>query len=119
MHSNLTVESLMLRLHYVPGSHGSHGSPKRSSPWCFDLFCLRIQVLLRLVMLSHGLSFSWDIKKMRTNPTYLYINPLSRNPGSAPGALIICDFDGKVDTLSKITCHPLSKISSQTNILHY
>ena len=26
---------LMLGLHYVPGSHGSHGSQKRSSPWCF------------------------------------------------------------------------------------
>ena len=25
----------MLGLHYVPGSHGSHGSQKRSSPWCF------------------------------------------------------------------------------------
>ena len=22
------------RFHYVPGSHGSHGSQKRSSPWC-------------------------------------------------------------------------------------
>ena len=26
---------LMLGLHYVPGSHGSLGSQKRSSPWCF------------------------------------------------------------------------------------
>ena len=25
-------EHLMLGLHYVPGSHGSHGSQKRSSP---------------------------------------------------------------------------------------
>ena len=38
----------MLRLHYVPGSHDSQ---KRSSPWCFGHFCLRIQVLF-----SHGLS---------------------------------------------------------------
>ena len=44
---------LMLRLHYVPGSHGS---PKRSSPWCFGNFCLRIQVLLRFVLISHCLS---------------------------------------------------------------
>ena len=29
---------LMLGLHYVPGSHGSHGSQKRSSPWCFYSF---------------------------------------------------------------------------------
>ena len=28
-------ESLMLGLHYVPGSHGSQ---KRSSPWCFESF---------------------------------------------------------------------------------
>ena len=28
----------MLGLHYVPGSHGSHGSQKRSSPWCFYSF---------------------------------------------------------------------------------
>ena len=26
------------RVHYVPGSHGSHGSQKRSSPWCFESF---------------------------------------------------------------------------------
>ena len=31
-----SIESpVMLGLHYVPGSHGSHGSKKRSSPWCF------------------------------------------------------------------------------------
>ena len=30
--------SLMLGLHYVTGSHGSHGSQKRSSPWCFYSF---------------------------------------------------------------------------------
>ena len=29
---------IMLGLHYVPGSHGSHGSQKRSSPWCFESF---------------------------------------------------------------------------------
>ena len=29
---------LMLGLHYVPGSNGSHGSQKRSSPWCFESF---------------------------------------------------------------------------------
>ena len=28
----------MLGLHYVPGSHGSHGSQTRSSPWCFESF---------------------------------------------------------------------------------
>ena len=33
--------SLMLGLHYVPGSHGSHGSQKRSSPWCFSHFWKR------------------------------------------------------------------------------
>ena len=27
--------TLMLGLHYVPDSHGSHGRQKRSSPWCF------------------------------------------------------------------------------------
>ena len=26
--------NVMLSLHYVPGSHGSHGSQKLSSPWC-------------------------------------------------------------------------------------
>ena len=30
--------SIMLGLHYVPGSHCSHGSQKRSSPWCFQSF---------------------------------------------------------------------------------
>ena len=47
---------LMLRLHYVPDSHGSHGSQKRSSPWCFSHFCLCVQVLLSLATFSHGLS---------------------------------------------------------------
>ena len=32
----LKFEFLMLGLHYVPGSHGSHGSQKRSSLWCFE-----------------------------------------------------------------------------------
>ena len=43
----------MLGLHYVPGSHGSQ---KRSSPWCFSHFCLCIHVLLSLTTFSHGLS---------------------------------------------------------------
>ena len=51
-------EMLMLGLHYVPGSHGSHGSQKRSSPWCFSHFCLYVQVLLSLATFSHGLSRS-------------------------------------------------------------
>ena len=46
----------MLGLHYVPGSHGSHGSQKRSSPWCFSDFCFCVQVLLSLATFSHGLS---------------------------------------------------------------
>ena len=49
---------VMLGLHYVPGSHGSHGSQKRSSPWCFCHFCLCVQVLLSLATFSHGLSRS-------------------------------------------------------------
>ena len=47
---------VMLGLHYVPGGHGSHGSQKRSSPWCFSQFCLCVQVLLSLATFSHGLS---------------------------------------------------------------
>ena len=45
----------MLGLHYVPGSHGSQ---RRSSPWCFRHFCLCVQVLLSLATFSHGLSRS-------------------------------------------------------------
>ena len=65
---------LMLGLHYVPGSHGSHGSQKRSSPWCFSHFCLCVQVLLSLATFSHGLCsssvksryvFSWSVKVCR------------------------------------------------------
>ena len=48
----------MLGLHYVPGNHGSHGSQKRSSPWCFSQFCPCVQVLLILATFSHGLSRS-------------------------------------------------------------
>ena len=49
---------VMLELHYVPGSHGSHGSQKRSSQWCFSHFCLCVQVLLSLATFSQGLSRS-------------------------------------------------------------
>ena len=36
----------ILRLHYVPGDHGSHGSPKRCAPCDLVNFCLGTQVLL-------------------------------------------------------------------------
>ena len=52
------IQCLMLGLHYVPGSHGSHGSQKRSSPWCLSHFCLFVQVLLSLATFSHGVSRS-------------------------------------------------------------
>ena len=55
----------MLGLHYVPGSHGSHGSQKRSFPWCFSHFCLCVQVLLSLATFSHGLSRSAVTKARR------------------------------------------------------
>ena len=48
----------MLRLHYVLYIYGS---PKLSSPWGFGHFCLRIQVLLRLITYSHRLSiYTWQ-----------------------------------------------------------
>ena len=34
-----TVSYILLHLHYVPGSNGSHGSPKHRSPWHFGHFC--------------------------------------------------------------------------------
>ena len=48
----------MLGLHYVPGSHGSHGSQIRSRRGGFSRFCLCVQVLLSLATFSHGLSRS-------------------------------------------------------------
>ena len=47
---------LTLRLHYVPGDHGSHGSPKRSAPCDLVNFCLGTQVLLSIITFRHGLS---------------------------------------------------------------
>ena len=47
---------LTLRLHYVPGDHGSHGSPKRSAPCDLANFCLGTQVLLSIITFRHGLS---------------------------------------------------------------
>ena len=44
------------RLHYVPGDHGSHGSPKRSAPCDLVNFCLGAQVLLSIITFCHGLS---------------------------------------------------------------
>ena len=48
--------TLTLRLHYVPGDHGSHGSPKRSAPCDLVNFCLGTQVLLSIITFRHGLS---------------------------------------------------------------
>ena len=59
----------MLGLHYVPGSHGSHGSQKRSSPWCFSHFCLCVQVLLSPATFSHGLSRSAVTAEARRRAT--------------------------------------------------
>ena len=46
---------LMLCLHYVPGSQGSHSSQKRSSLWGFGQICLPIQVWLSLTTFSQGI----------------------------------------------------------------
>ena len=51
-----TGNSITLRLHYVPGDHGSHGSPKRSAPCDLVNFCLGTQVLLSIITFRHGLS---------------------------------------------------------------
>ena len=45
----------MLRLHYVPGSHGSPVCPKRSAPWDFGYFPLYIQVLTSSFAVFYGL----------------------------------------------------------------
>ena len=50
------IHFLTLRLHYVPGDHGSHGSPKRSAPCDLVNFCLGTQVLLSIITFRHGLS---------------------------------------------------------------
>ena len=50
------VAIVTLRLHYVPGDHGSHGSPKRSAPCDLVNFCLGTQVLLSIITFRHGLS---------------------------------------------------------------
>ena len=42
-----------LRLHYVPGDHGS---PKRSAPCDMAIFCLGTQVLLSIITFRHRLS---------------------------------------------------------------
>ena len=52
LHDNMVT----LRLHYVPGDHGSHGSPKRSAPCDLVNFCLGTQVLLSIITFRHGLS---------------------------------------------------------------
>ena len=49
-------EEITLRLHYVPGDHGSQGSPKRSAPCDLVNFCLGTQVLLSIITFCHGLS---------------------------------------------------------------
>ena len=49
-------EEITLRLHYVPGDHGSHGSPKCSAPCDLVNFCLGTQALLSIITFRHGLS---------------------------------------------------------------
>ena len=46
---------IMLRLHYVPGSHGSPVCPKRSAPWDFWHFFLSFHVLLSFLTVYHGI----------------------------------------------------------------
>ena len=48
-------EKITLRLHYVTGDHGSHGSPKHSAPCDLVNFCLGTQVLLSIITFWHGL----------------------------------------------------------------
>ena len=38
VHKQYLFDFVMLGLHYVPGSHGSHSSQKRCSPWYFKSF---------------------------------------------------------------------------------
>ena len=45
----------MLRLHYVPGGHGSPVCPKRSAPWDFGHFFLSFHVLLSFLTVYHGI----------------------------------------------------------------
>ena len=45
--------AVTLRLHYVPGDHGS---PKSSAPCDLVIFCLGTQVLLSIITFHHGLS---------------------------------------------------------------
>ena len=60
--------SFMQRLHYVPGGHGSPGSPNRNMPWDFCRFSLRIQVWLRFDTFSHGLSrYPWRALRGRSS----------------------------------------------------
>ena len=50
---------LMLRLHYVPGGHGSPVCPKRSAPW--DFWSL-VSLFSRFVEFSHGLPrYPWRV----------------------------------------------------------
>ena len=51
--SDCFFSSITLRLHYVPGDHGS---PKRSAPCDLVNFCLGTQVLLSIITFHHGLS---------------------------------------------------------------
>ena len=50
----LNFQLVTLRLHYVPGDHGSHGSPKRSAPCDLVSFCLETQVLLGIITILKG-----------------------------------------------------------------
>ena len=51
----VALSNFTLRLHYVTGDHGSHGSPKRSAPCDLVNFCLGTQVLLSIITFRHGL----------------------------------------------------------------
>ena len=82
---------LMLGLHYVPGSHGSHGSQKRSSPWRFSHFCLCVQVLLSLTTFSHGLPWQRLAGALRSVTDGSTFHPdLSRSVGTSY-VLLRCD----------------------------
>ena len=52
-HVPVCADLITLRLHYVPGDHGS---PKRSALCDLVNFCLGTQVLLSIITFRHGLS---------------------------------------------------------------
>ena len=99
--------TLSLRLHYVPGGHGSPVCPKRSAPWDFwSLFSL----FSRFVKFSHGLPrYPWRVVGVRAAESRRLKGALRFGPRSTTDASTFPPGPSRSDRVPHVS-HVLIKV---------